>query len=164
MRTTNKPMRILLDSGIFMHSEFAEDSVKPTTARWGNTETVSLVHGLTRKAPHQDSAYQAQMDALFTVGRLIREKQIEAYDYLEIHRERMRGGVEHKAFNALRACTIHRCLPAVEHTKFRTTVDLTDFFAKGGKKDRDAGFELGAANQLASFKWLFSLTKTKLIY
>jgi len=152
-------MRILLDSGIFMHSEFAVGSVKPTTVRWGNTETVSHVQGLTRKAPDKNAAYQAQIDALFAVGRLIREKQIEAYEYTEIQWEKMRGRPGYTTFNALRECTIHRCCPAVERTSFRTTADLTDFFAKGGKKDNDAGIALGMANQLAFFKWLCTLTK-----
>lgn len=152
-------LRVLLDSGIFIHSEFVVDAIKPTTIRWGNSETVSHVHGLARKEPHKDTAYQAQLDSLFTVGRLIRERRIDANEYSEINWERMRGSAGHPAFNALRGCQslIHRCCPAIERTKFRSTIDIRDHLAKGGKKDREAGIELGTANQLAFFEWLCTL-------
>jgi hypothetical protein len=83
-------MKILLDTGIFIHSEFAQDAVKPRTVNWGATQTVS-VDRFIRKKPHEDTENQNQKDALFTIDRLIREGRIQAYDYIEIRFERMRG-------------------------------------------------------------------------
>jgi len=152
-------MRILLDSGIFSHSEFAEGAIKETRVRWGTTEQVLPVHGLAGKAPDQDLEYQSQKEALFTVGRLIREGRVEAYDYSEIRVERMRGRARIQEFNALRGCQIHECGPALERTRFRQTANLADYICKGGKKDRRAGVKLGTANQIAFLEWLCSLRK-----
>ena len=76
-------MEILLDNGIFVHSEFAEDAVKPTTVRWGGIPQTHAVHGFVRKKPDEDTENQNQKDALFTIGRLIREGRVQAYDYIE---------------------------------------------------------------------------------
>jgi hypothetical protein len=152
-------MRVLFDNGIFSHSEFAEAAVMQTAMRWGDRDYVSPVHGLVRKAPHENAEYQSQMEALFTVGRLIREGWIEAYDYNEIRFERIRGKTAVQGCNALQGCTIHRCSPAVERSKFRSSMNFRDTISKGGKKDKKAGVDLGEANQIASFKWLCTLGK-----
>ncbi len=156
---TDTSMRILLDNGVFSHSEFAEPSIRRGSERWGNTKVILPVHGLVRKSPDKNRKYQAQKEALFTVGRLIREGDIEAYDYTEIQFERARGQIQLGMCNALTGCTIHRCLPALERSRFRQTVNLTDILSKGGKKDRKAGVVLGEANQIAFFQWLCTLRK-----
>ena len=150
-------MRILLDNGIFTHSEFAEGAVKRTSVRWGDTLQVLPVHGLVRKAPDKDLGYQREKEALFTVGRLIREGRIAAYDYTEIQFERMRDRGRLQEFNALQDCPISECRPALVRSRFRMTINLTDSISKGGRKDRKAGVELGGANQIAFFEWLCSL-------
>jgi len=76
--------RVLLDTGIFIHAEFAEPTVKNVRVGWGGRESVLEVHGLKSKKPGQDADYQEQKEALFTVGRLIREGEIEAYTSIEI--------------------------------------------------------------------------------
>jgi hypothetical protein len=157
--TGDGQMRVLLDNGIHSHSEFAEDSVKEVPIRWGDTDQVVPVQGLIRKAPHKDVEYQGQMDALFTVGRLIREGTIEAYEYWEIECERMRDKIGFRVCNALKGCNIRSCRPAVERSRFRQTVNFEDAISKGGKKDRKAGVSLGQANQIAFFEWLCTLTK-----
>jgi len=159
VRITDLPIRILLDNGIFTHSEFAEGAIKQTPLRWGNVVPLPPIHGLARKAPDQDLEYQRQKEALFTVGRLIREGRIEAYDYSEIRSERMRGKAKIQEFNALKGCQIHECCPALERSRFRPTANFTDYISKGGKKDRKAGVELGGANQIAFLEWLCSLRK-----
>ena len=159
LRITDPPMRVLLDSRIFSHSEFAEGAIKGTPVRWGRTDQVLPVHGLGRKAPDQNLEYQRQKEALFTVGRRIREGRIEAYDYSEIRFERMRGQGRIREFNALQGCQIRECQPALERSRFRQTVDLTDAISKGGKKDRKVGVELGTANQLAFLEGLCRLRR-----
>jgi hypothetical protein len=155
-------MRILLDNGIFSHSEFAEPAVMQTSVRWGDRDHVFSVHGLVRKAPDENAEYQSQQEALFTVGRLIREGRIEAYDYNEIQFERIRGKTAVQGCNALTGCTIHRCPPAVERSRFRKSINFMDVISKGGKKDKRAGADLGEANQIAFLKWLCTLRKEQM--
>lgn len=150
-------MKILLDNGIFIHSEFAEDAIKPTTVNWGGTTQTLPVHGFVRKKTDEDTENQNQKDALFTVGRLIRERRLQAYDYVEIRFERMRGRAPIQQFNALQNCQIHRCSTPVERSRFRQTIDFMETISKGGKKDRRAGVGLGMANQIPFFEWLCSL-------
>jgi hypothetical protein len=154
-------VRVLLDTGIFIHAEFATNAVKRTTIRWGGTDQISEVHGLKRKPPSQDFDYQSQKDALFTVGRLIREGRIEAFEYWEIECEKFRGTPTIKEFNALRDCVIHKCDPAIQRSRFRKSINLTDVFSKGGKKDIKNGISLGQANQIAFLEWLVSLTPSQ---
>ena len=156
---TQTPMRTLLDNGIFIHSEFAETAIKQTSVRWGDTDQVLPVHGLIRKMPDVNLDYQRQKEALFTIGRLIREGRIEAYVYTEILFERMRGSGWVQEFNALQNCKIHECNPALERSKFRSTLNFREAISKGGKKDRKAGVELGETSQIAFFEWLCSLRK-----
>src|SRR5882762_10634889 len=80
-------MRVLVDSGILIHSEFAKWDVKKTPVRWRATFQTIEVRGLVRKSPASDIDYQREKDALFTVGRLIREGSIEAFDHWEIQCE-----------------------------------------------------------------------------
>ena len=152
-------MRILLDNGIFSHSEFAETAIKRTSVRWGDTDQVVPVHGLIRKVPDKNVEYQRHKEALFTVGRLIREGRIEAYTYIELLFERMRGRGRIQEFNALQGCNIHECKPALERSKFRSTANFLDHIAKGGRKDRKAGAEPSEANQITFLEWLCSLNK-----
>jgi hypothetical protein len=160
---TSTLMRVLLDNGVFSHSEFSEGAVMQTAVHWGDSDLVLPVQGLVRKAPQKNAEYQSQVEALFTVGRLIREGRIEAYDYSEILFERMRPRTEVQAYNALQGCTIHRCPPAVERSRFRGSMNFIDTISKGGKNDQKKsvkkGVTLGDANQIAFFKWLCTLRK-----
>jgi hypothetical protein len=161
MSTSEKQtVRVLLDNGTFIHSEFATTAVKRSTIRWGGVDHVSEVQGLARKPISLDPDYQLQKDALFTVGRLICEGRIEAFKYWEIECEGFRGTSTTKEFNALRDCRIQKCDPAIQRSKFRQSVDLTDVFSKGGKKDIKKGIPLGQANQISFFKWLLSLRQS----
>lgn len=146
--------RVLLDTGIFIHAEFAEPTVKNVRVGWGGRESVLEVHGLKSKKPGQDADYQKQKEALFTVGRLIREGEIEAYTSIEIDFERFRGTVGIQEFNALRGCQIHKCVPALDRSRFRKTANFTGFIAKGGKKDQSAGLAGGEETQIAFLEWL----------
>jgi len=154
-------VRVLLDNGIFIHAEFADRAVKRTTVRWGDTDQTVEVHGAVRKTPATDVDYQQQKEALFTVGRLIREGQIEAFDYWEIQCERWRGSAGIGACNALRDCEskIKSCHPAIQRSKFRQTIDFAETISKGGKKDRKTGIVPSQASQIAFFEWLCSLSE-----
>jgi hypothetical protein len=152
-------MRILLDNGVFSHSEFAQNATKQTSVRWGNTNQVASIHGFIRKAPHKDLEYQRQKEALFTIGRLIREGRIEVYVYIEILFERMRGKGRFPVCDALKGCNIQECPPALDRSKFSQTMDFRELISKGGKKDRKAGVELGTATQIAFLEFLCGLRK-----
>ncbi len=155
---TNTPIRILLDNGIFSHSEFAEGVEEATSLLWGN-KAPTFLHGFVRKDLVGKVGYLKQMEALFTVGRLIREGRIEAYDYNEIRFERARGSTGLGACNALHGCKIHSCRPALERSKFMRTLDFRNFISKGGKKDRERVLPTGDLSQIAFFKWLCALGK-----
>lgn len=154
------PLRVLMDAGVVIHSEFAEPAVKETSAsplRWSDGSAIRI-SGLKRKQPDQDEEYGKQKEALFTVGRMIREQNIEGYTYSEINVEHLRGRPLVQEFNALHGCALHKCEPAIGRSRFRRTSDFMDFFAKGGKKDRDLGLD-GQANQIAFFEWLCTLDR-----
>lgn len=151
-------MRILLDNGIFIHSEFAEECFKRVAINWGGTMQTSEVHGLARKPPDQNAEYQEQKEALFALGRLIREGKIEAFDYWEIRCERFRGTPSNQVWNALRGCKIHDCSPAIRRSIFSRSIYFDDVIAKGGKEDVKRGVELRGASQIAFFKRLAAWT------
>ena len=121
------PLRMLMDAGVVIHAEFAEPAVKelPESAvRWSDGSVLGI-SGLTRKQPDENADYQRQKDALFTVGRLIRERKIEAYTYSEIDIEKLRGRPVVQEFNASQVRTPHRALTISAH------VGLHGLFRKG---------------------------------
>jgi hypothetical protein len=125
----------------------------------GDIRQILDIHGFKRKASHKNKEYQDQVDALFTVGRLINEKKIIAYDYIEIIFERLRGFHKIPEFNAINSHNILRCCSALERSKFRSSVNFIDTISKGGKKDRKSNVDLGGVNQIAFFEWFNSLEK-----
>jgi hypothetical protein len=160
MLTYKRPIRILLDTGIFSHSEIAIPAVKQEARRWGTRELTFAIQGFRRKAGCR-ADYQAEIDALFTIGRLIGERSIEAFEYVEISFERLRARTAGwgSICNALRGCEIKACAPAVERSAIVSTINFVDAMSKGGKKDRARGVPLGSANQISCFKWLLALKK-----
>jgi len=155
-------MQVLLDSGIYIHSRFAEPAIRQTSIRWGNRTQTIGIHGFIRKRPPDDAVYRCQIEALFTIGRLIREGSIKAYQYNEIVFERMRDRIGMPVCDALRGCDIHFCETPIIRSRFRQTRNFMDAIAKGGRKDRKAGRIQGAASQVACFEWLCSLRKTQI--
>jgi len=153
----NGPIAVLLDSGIFCHSEFGEGAAIQNAINWGGKNHVTTVHGVRRKAPNQKPGFQKQIEALPTIGRLIRENVIRAYEYMEIWCESMRFRPLLPFGNALRDCTISKCDPPVDRSKFMQTADVTEYFAKGGKKDRKRGVATGTVSQIAFLKTLCGL-------
>lgn len=153
-------IRVLLDTGAFIQSEFAELAVKEIPVRWGPGESVLKVYGLKKKQqPVNSEDYRKQKEAMFTVGRMIREERIEAYTSIEIEFERFRGSSGIQEFNALQGCKVRKCDPALERSRFRKTSDLGGSMAKGGKKDRRSGTPGGEATQIAFLEWLCALDR-----
>jgi hypothetical protein len=155
-------MRVLLDAGAFIHSEFAEPTVKEVSVRWGSGESAFEVHGLKRKQPEKRGEdYQEQKDAMFTIGRMIREQKINAFTSVEIEFEYLRGTSSIQEFNALKGCKVERCDSALNRSQFRKTSDFIKSLAKGGKKDRRLGASVGSETQIAFMEWLCALDKTR---
>ena len=156
-----RPIRVLLDAGILSNAEFAAGAVKQHVERWGGRELTVPIYGFMRKPPHNDAAYQRQVDAIFTIGRLIRQGRIQAYKYIEIQYEVARSYRDAPICDALHGCQIETCLPAVERTCFRGG-NFLDVLMKGGKKDRKLGVRLSALNQIPCFEWLCSLEEQQI--
>ena len=146
--TSLVPLTVLLDTGIFSHSEFAEGAIAEGQ--------IAAVHGVRRKIPKVKPELQAQINALPTVGRLIREGIIIAYEYREIWCERIRYRALLPYGNALRDCEIATCNSPLDRTKFRRTSNIGQYLAKGGKKDQKSAVA-GTASQIAFLKFLFEL-------
>ncbi len=110
----------------------------PQGYRFTIEESHNEVLGAVRKKPHDDRAFQAQIDALPTIGRLIREKRLEAFTYNELRCEKVWQFIGEPAFDAMAGCAIQSCPPAVERSRFYQGHYLT-YARKGGKKDRKSG-------------------------
>lgn len=149
-------MKLLLDAGIFFHAEIAVPVTQSMTISWGRQNITLPIAGAVRKPLDADSSRQAEIDALFTVGRLIREGMVEAFRYHEVMVEICRGK-NASWINALKKCKILDCEPALHRSKFRGTADFRESARKGGKKDCEDGKELSGQTQLALFCWLKDL-------
>lgn len=151
--TADKPITVLLDRGIFIHSEYMIPVVRKQEISWGPQQHTLEVHGLMRKEPNPDPSYQKQIDALITVGNLIRSGRIRAFTSSELTVESMRGNSKNQFGNALEDCKIESCESPVERTKFQVTGNILTYFSKGGRKDgiegRDHRF-----TQIGFFKFL----------
>lgn len=154
---TSAPINILLDAGIFMHSEIAENATRLETVKWGPATQSVEIHGYVRKALSSNPKLQAEKDALFTIGRLIREGRIIAFRYGEIAFELCRAA-NPVIVNALAECKILHCDPPIVRSKFRQTIQSEEIIRKGGKKDRDAGNVPSEFNQIPWLTWLKDLT------
>ena len=154
----NLPVRILFDAGTRIHSEAVAGAELDEEIQWGESTIKIPVTGYIRKPKNKNftDIHQREVDALHTVGRLVRERRIEAYCSSEIQKELMRGRLSDPILNALRNCEFKSCESPIERSKFRSTIDLSEFLAKGGKKDRKKGY--GQFTQIAFMRWLNELT------
>ena len=151
-----KPARVLLDNGIIGAAELAKPATEEKTLIWDDTQQVVQVPGY-RKKIASDASDQKEIDAIVTIGRLIREGAISAYTYNELRFESFRRTTPVRAFYALDSCNIARCLAPIERSKFGQTVNFGEYISKGGKKDRKRNIDLGDFNQIPFFEWLLSL-------
>jgi hypothetical protein len=147
----------MLDNGIFSHSQFAEAAEGPQGPRFGVHNQHHLVYGFVRKKVDPNIEYQTQIDSLFTLGRLIREKRFEAFSYSELGYESLNRIIGESVFNAMDHCKVTDCPPALWRSRFQRG-NFFDFARKGGKKDQKRGFrtELG---QIPFMQMLCSLNE-----
>jgi hypothetical protein len=153
---TTKPIRVLLDNSIISGAEIAEYVTLEQLASWGNKQIPIRLAGYGKKVSHS-AALQEEIDAIVTVGRLIREGKIAAYTYSELKAEALRRSATVKAFNSLAGCQISSCPSPIEQGKFRQTAKLTESLAKGGKKDKKQNMNVGDFNQIPYLEWLIHL-------
>jgi len=151
-------MKIMLDTGIISHSEFSQMAVEERSGQWGGLEITERITGLIRKEADKNEGRQREIDALFTVGRMIREKRVGAFSYPELNFERIRGRGRELGFNALNGCEVKACLPAIERSIFRHGLNFLEYASKGGRKDHRTGNPTGGLSQIAFFEWLCELS------
>jgi hypothetical protein len=152
------PMKVLLDTGVISSADFLEGDSRIQKLKWGSGSTRTTIAGFRRVDTVRDADQQNEKDALFTVGRLAREGRIALYAYSELNVEmwrRPRG--RDPLLNAFLECRIMQCPAPVERSKFRATIDMNNWIAKGGKSDRDKGIRPSESSQIAFFQWLSNL-------
>lgn len=157
-------VKVLLDNGIISHAEFIEPTTKTKEIQWGPHKFSEPIHGFKRKPPHKDEEEQRQINAIFTIGRLIREGRISAYTSIEIQFESFRRRCTIKEFNALKDCNISMCLTPIERSKCFRTMNFSEYVSKGGKKDIAKGVNLGSANQIPFMEWLRDLEEPTILW
>ena len=155
-------VKVLLDNGIISHAEFIEPAIKKQELLWGSHKILEPIHGFRRKPPHENDEYQRQINAIFTIGRLIREGRISAYFSNEIQFESYRRRCTIKTFNALKDCNISKCPTPIERSKLRKTISFSEHVSKGGKKDKATGVNLGSSNQIPFMEGLRNLDETNI--
>ena len=153
-------LKVLFDAGIHGHSHFAVAAVREDKVNWGGTKQTIEIQGVAKKPLHKNREFQKQLDALFTVGRLIREGRISPYIYPEITWELMRTG-RSMGCDALHDCKCVHISAAIERSKFMSTIEFREWISKGGKKDRKKGRGDERINQIGFLTFLCSLTPAK---
>ncbi len=149
-------MRVMLDNSIPGHSQLCDWAMGPQGPLFGPVYGRYEVLGIRRKAPDPNPAFQAEIDCLLTVGRLIREGRVEAFTYSELDCERDNQFIGSPMLDALAECRIQRCPSAVERSRFLVG-RYTAFARKGGKRDRKKGLDCGLS-QIAFMEMLCDLT------
>jgi len=151
-------MKILLDTGVISSADFLEGDSRIQELKWGSGSTRITIAGFRRIEPVHDADQQNEKEALFTIGRLVREGRITLHTYSELNIEiwrRPRG--RDPLLNAFLGCQITQCPAPVERSKFRATIDMNNWIAKGGKSNRDKGIPPSESSQIAFFQWLSNL-------
>jgi hypothetical protein len=155
-------MRVMLDNSIEGHSQFADSMKMTTQIQWGGAIHASHIAGFVRKKIHPDSTYQAEIDALFTIGRLIRNDYLQAFTYNELRFEGWRRVIGEVAYDALAGCEVKHCAAPLERSRFFQTSEFFEYVSKGGKKDRKAGKNT-SMSQSRFVEWLLGLTNESIL-
>ena len=150
-------MKILLDNSILSGAELAESVITEKLVPWGDIQQKIDIHGF-RKKVHKDTNKQKEIDAICTIGRLIKEGKATVYSYNELDFEASRRSVTIKEFNPLADCELKRCASPIERSKFRQTINFFEYMAKGGKNDKKYNSEnVSTFNQIPFITWLIGL-------
>jgi hypothetical protein len=151
-------VKVLIDNGIKSGSHFLVGASREQKLEWGGGSTTVSIAGFRRADLDKDPEQQCEKDALFTIGRLARAGAITLYSYSELEVEGWRGGSGRiPTAHPFSQCRFEQCPAAIERSKFRQTLNLSEWLAKGGKKDRKKGLPLSDFNQIPFFEWLASL-------
>ncbi len=156
-------MKVLVDTGVISSADFLVGDSRIQELKWGDGSARTTIAGFRRIDPSQDPDQQHEKDALFTIGRLAREGLIELYTYVELNVElwrRSRG--RDPLLNAFIECRVQHCSAPVERSKFRTTIHMNEWIAKGGKADRGRGTPPSEFNQIPFFQWLANLSNDEI--
>lgn len=156
-------MRVLIDNGVESSSDFLEGTQQVQEQRWGSKSISVNIAGFRRVKALNDPEQQREIDALFTIGRLVRESHLELFTYSELEAEmwrRPRG--REPLLNAFGDCRSKSCESALERSKFRMTVNMNEWFAKGDKRDLNKGRPITDFNQVPYFAWLSTLTSAEI--
>jgi len=152
-------MKILTDTGVISRSSILVGSSRQQALRWGKNVAYTTIAGFERVELQKDPDQQHEADALFTVGRLAREGKITVCTYSELVAEIWRGSMGRDPLvNAFVGCVFQNCASAIERSKFRQTVEMGEWFAKGGMKDRDHKVQFSHFSQMPYFEWLSLLS------
>ena len=98
---------------------------------------------------------QAEIDAIYTIGREMRETRLSAYSSLELAFERRADDFGQNPLDAFEGCEIDSVEVPISRGHFFQG-PLDEFILKGGKKDRKNGENVGLS-QISFLKWLCSL-------
>lgn len=153
MLLTKQPIKVLLDNSVLSNAEYAERRSKEVDLGF-LTASNDFIDGFRRKPKHLDLEQQKEIDAIFTIGRLIKQEIIIPYTSTELNWERSRRRPLIEQFNALSGCASINCPPPIERSKFNQTTDFNEFILKGGKKDRKKNENIGDFNQIPFFAFL----------
>jgi hypothetical protein len=151
-------MKLLLDTGIYIHSQLLEDVVRPKTFEWGGMTHTVVESGYRRRPASGKLERDRHIDALYTIGRLIRERKIIPYTYTEIRSELVRGTALNPRLNRFSGIRIEKCFAPIERSKFDVTLDHREYLSKGGEKDRKAGKVSNGFTQIDFFERLNALS------
>lgn len=152
-------MKILVDTGVISSADFLTGDSRIQELKWGNASTHTTIAGFKRVEPDKDADQQREKDALFTIGRLARQGLITLYTYSELTVEmwrRPRG--KEPLLNALLQCQFQQSSAPIERSKCRTTMDMDQWFAKGGKSDRGKGIAPTEFSQIPFLQWLSNIS------
>jgi hypothetical protein len=152
-------MKILVDTGVISSADFLTGDSRIQELKWGNVSAHTRIAGFKRVEPDKDADQQREKDALFTIGRLARQGRITLYTYRELTVEiwrRPRG--KEPLLNAFLQCQFQQCPAPIERSKFRTTIDMNEWFAKGGRSDRGKGIPPTEFSQIPFLQWLSNLS------
>lgn len=142
--------KVLIDHSIVTNSSRMRWVNKPLD---GHHPSNPLL-GAERVTPFSDPAWEAEAEAILTVGRLIREKKVEAFSSMELKWEAMRDYIGSSPLDAFKQCDIETVPCPVNRGKF-VSASLEFYVKKGGKKDLAEG--QNGASQISFLKWLLKL-------
>ncbi|PWQ97477.1 hypothetical protein [Leucothrix arctica] len=150
MSLIKQPIKILLDNNVLSNAEYAVRSTQEVDLGFLNGSK-DVIDGFRKKPQLLDLDLQEEVDAIFTIGLLIKEGKIVPYTSTELIWERSRRRPTIEQFNALRGCDIATCPSPIERSKLKHTINFNEYVLKGGKKDKKRNENVSNFNQIPFF-------------